>query len=206
MVQHLWFLLSLDYQPLYLMNYLMIRRLCCASVYLRILVTHAWCIFGVPWPPFCQIHPSWVFRQRLHSVLYGRSQACLLGVSLLFFGALPENIMGSPSRAFSDLQFFGEIIFSGRAPWPLEPLGTGILVLDRVFSLTSLTSPTWKTAWYTKGSFRTWQDWYSCCRDLFRSLDQMYRSWKIPVLLLFDCQLSLVLSLLGIGLGEEIKF
>ena len=32
------------------------------------------------------------------------------------------------------------------------------------------------------------------------------RSWKIPVLLLFNWQLSMVLLLLGVGGGEEIKF
>ena len=150
--------------------------------------------------------PFLVFCQRLRSVFYGRYRACFPGVSLVFFGALPENIMGSPLHAFLCIFFFGKIIFSGRAPWPLKPLGTSILVLDRVVSLTSFPPPTWRTAWSTKADQRTWQDWYYWCRDLFWSLDQMHRSWKISALLLFYWQLSLVLSLLGIGVGEEIKF
>ena len=106
MVRHLRFLLSLASQPLSLMEYLRARRLCCLFVSLRILVTLAWRFLGVPWPPFYQIHPSWIFCQRLCSVFYGRSQACLLGVSLVFFGALhsiSQDLLCTLSRISSSL-------------------------------------------------------------------------------------------------------
>ena len=175
MVRLLQFLLSLDSQPLSPMNYLRARCLCCASVSLRILVTLYWRVLGVPWPPFCQIQLPWIFSQRLRSVFYRSSQERLLGVSLVWFDALPENIMGSPLLAFFYIFFFGEIIFAGRAPWPREPLGTGFLVLDRAISLPSLPLSAWRTDWSTKGACRTWQAWYYCCRDFFWSLDRMRR-------------------------------
>ena len=133
MVRHLLFLLSLASQTLSLMDYLSARRLCCASVYLKILVTLAWRVLGVPWPPLFQIHPSWIFCQRLCSVFYGRSQACLLGVSLVLFGVLPENITGSPLHALSYLFFFGGSSSPGELHVFKNHLLRALLFLTRCF-------------------------------------------------------------------------
>ena len=134
MVRHLRFSLSLASQPLSQMDHLSFRCLYCASISLGILFTLAWCILSVPWPPLHQIQMLCFFLWRLRSLFSGSSRACLLGVSLVFFVAIPEHIKGYPWRAFLTIYFFGAIIFSGRAPWPCGPLGLGLLVWNRVVS------------------------------------------------------------------------
>ena len=176
MVQHLQFSRSLDSKQLSQIINLSTRHICCAFCSLGIPVTLACCVLGVPWPLSLQLHMIWVFGCRLHSIFSGRSQTRLLGVSLVFSGALLEHITGSHLCIFSTIFFFVSIIFSGRAPWPREPLGPGLIY--------------WKTDFPDQGTCRTWQAWYFCCRDFFWSLERMI----ISEVLVDSCPSSLWLA------------
>ena len=96
MVQNLWFLLSLDYQPFSITDHFRFRIFCCAFNSLVITGTLSWWIFDVPWPPFLHIHHIWLFWWRLRSVFSERSQTRLSSVSLASFRSLSCYIPYTP--------------------------------------------------------------------------------------------------------------
>ena len=199
MVRHLRFLLSLASQPLSQMDYLRARRVCCASVslgnqvmlYLRVLNLHS--VSFTCLGSFVRVSAPPSLGALGHAFLgcpWPSSESFLSAFRALYWwplsSSLPPNLF-----ALSDWGAAFVSLFLGHD-------SSFVSVLAHLIGA-SLASPLLRGRLFAGASLK---------RLLyFRSSDRMRRSDVLSnsQLLLFDGQISLVLSLLSVGGREEIK-
>ena len=115
-------------QPLYLMEHLVLRRVCCASASLGVPGVLTRRVLGVTWPTFHQIYRLCVFLLEdplcLLWLLLGTLAWYVLGVLQCAFLAHYRNYLTRLSYYF----LLGEILFSSRAQCTCKHIGPGLLI------------------------------------------------------------------------------
>ena len=179
------------------MDHLRFIRIYCASDSLEIWLALAWRVFGVTWHPFHKLRRLCVFPWKLHSVFSGCYGARFIGVSLEFFGALIECIMGAPLHDLPTISFLGKSSSLGELHGLVNRLVRAFLFGAGWFHHTLRHISAWRTSWPSQSTCINCQAWYYRHWDLFQSSDQICRSdillkWRPSSLWLTDVSVPVI--------------